>query len=55
MVTHGAPAAALDAASEFIKDFGIGFCDGLREVIEIVSPLGPQASICPCPRVKKCK
>jgi hypothetical protein len=27
--------AALDAASEFIKDFGIGFCGGLREVIEI--------------------
>jgi hypothetical protein len=31
--------AALDAASEFIKDFGIGFCVGLREVIEI----GPAA------------
>jgi hypothetical protein len=27
--------AALDAASEFIKDFGIGFCVGLREAIEI--------------------
>src|ERR1700724_3029739 len=25
MIAHGAP-AALDAASEFIKDFGIGFC-----------------------------
>jgi hypothetical protein len=27
--------AALDAASEFIKDLGIGFASGLREVIEI--------------------
>jgi hypothetical protein len=33
MITHGAP-AALDAASEFIKDFGIGFCVGLREALE---------------------
>jgi hypothetical protein len=29
MITHGAP-AALDAASEFIKDFGIGFFVELR-------------------------
>jgi hypothetical protein len=30
MITHGAP-AALDAASEFIKDFGISF---LRRVAD---------------------
>jgi hypothetical protein len=35
MVMHGTPPVALDAASEFIKDFGIGFCVGLREAIEI--------------------
>jgi hypothetical protein len=40
MITHGAP-AALDAASEFIKDFGIGFCVGLREVIEIARQVHP--------------
>jgi hypothetical protein len=28
MITHGAP-AAIDAASEFIKDFGIGLFVGL--------------------------
>jgi hypothetical protein len=31
---------ALDAASEFIKDFGIGFCVGLREAIEIAQRQG---------------